>query len=104
MYCKECGKEINEKAIICPGCGCRNKRVLDTEKNKWVALLLWFFLGGLGAHKFYVKDNNAGVAYAACALFGWILVGIPYAVLAVLLVIDLVHILQGNLSGVELTD
>ena len=104
MYCKECGKEINEKAIICPGCGCKNKQCIDTERNKWIALALWFFLGGFGAHRFYVKDSNAGVGYAVCTLLGWVLLGIPYMVLAVLLVIDLVHIIQGELAGVELTD
>ena len=26
IKCKECGKEINEKAEICPHCGCRVKQ------------------------------------------------------------------------------
>lgn len=33
MYCKTCGKELNENAVICVGCGC----VVDQEKvNKIV--------------------------------------------------------------------
>ena len=32
-------------------------------KNKWVALLLCLFLGGLGAHKFYEGKVGMGVLY-----------------------------------------
>ena len=104
MYCKECGKEISEKAIICPGCGCKNRRYVDTDRNKWIALAFWFFLGALGGHKFYIRNNNAGVAYAACTLLGPLLFGIPNLVLCVLLILDLIHILQGRMDDVELTD
>lgn len=33
------------------------------QKNKTVALLLAFFLGGFGAHKFYLGRTTAGVLY-----------------------------------------
>ena len=32
---------------------------VSTEKNIGVAYLLWFFLGYLGAHRFYLGDNKA---------------------------------------------
>ena len=32
-------------------------------KNKTVAVLLTFFLGGFGIHKFYLGNNFAGVLY-----------------------------------------
>ena len=103
MYCKECGKEINDKAVVCPNCGCKTKGVsISTEKNKWVALLLWFFLGGLGGHRFYVGDASGGVAYVLCTCLGWILLGIPYIAMVIFLIIDLVAILQGKLKDVEL--
>lgn len=37
-------------------------------KNKTVAALLAFFLGGLGIHKFYLGENVAGILYL---LFFW---------------------------------
>jgi len=37
-------------------------------KNKGVAILLCFFLGGLGAHKFYLGQIGLGVLYL---LFFW---------------------------------
>ena len=37
-------------------------------KNKSVAAMLAFFLGGLGAHKFYLGENTTGVLYL---IFFW---------------------------------
>ena len=37
-------------------------------KNKWIAAVLAWFLGGFGIHKFYLGDNAAGVIYL---LFSW---------------------------------
>ncbi len=39
-------------------------------KNKWVALLLCFFFGFLGAHKFYEEKTGLGIVYLlTCGLF-----------------------------------
>ncbi|MEO0639466.1 MAG: TM2 domain-containing protein, partial [Bacteroidota bacterium] len=32
-------------------------------KSKTTAYLLWFFLGGLGIHKFYLGKAGAGILY-----------------------------------------
>lgn len=34
MFCKECGKEINEKAFVCPYCGCKIERQKEIEKSE----------------------------------------------------------------------
>lgn len=54
------------------------------SKNKWIAILLCLFLGGIGAHKFYEEKNGMGVLYL---LFCW--TGIPVC----LSVIDLIILL-----------
>ena len=40
-------------------------------RNRLVALILTFFAGGLGIHKFYLGENFAGVMYF---LFSWTLI------------------------------
>lgn len=35
----------------------------QTPKSRWVAILLAFFLGGLGVHKFYLKQTLWGILY-----------------------------------------
>ena len=89
-FCKECGEKIAKKAVICPHCGCQVEEMnqatneaphivinnanqntnqnaalhpIGTPKNKWVALLLCFFLGAIGAHKFYEGKIFMGILY-----------------------------------------
>lgn len=92
-FCKECGEKISAKAVICPKCGCQvediakenpqivinnsnqNQNINTAEtgkkKSKWVALLLWFFLGVLGGHKFYEGKVGMGILYIfTFGLFG----------------------------------
>lgn len=88
-FCPNCGKEVPENAVNCPACGKslaapsapqgapvivnvenKNNNVNNggyapfvSIKNKWVALLLCFFLGYIGAHKFYEGKIGMGVLY-----------------------------------------
>lgn len=67
-FCSECGNEVNERAEICVKCGCRLRqaRTYDESKSKVVAALLCLFLGGLGAHRFYLNDNAIALLQLAC--------------------------------------
>ena len=98
-FCKFCGAKIVEDAVICTACGRQveeiknntaqpnivinnentnvnqnanmNAAVMGRMKNKWVALLLCFFLGFLGAHKFYEGKVGFGILYLfTVGLFG----------------------------------
>ena len=64
-FCSNCGKEINPGAVICTSCGASVKTpTLNTygeQKSKLVAVLLAFFLGGIGIHDFYLGYNKYGV-------------------------------------------
>ena len=98
-FCKECGQKIAARAVICPHCGCQVEEVAQqaapqivvnntntnanvnavpagNAKNKWVTLLLWFFLGYVGGHKFYEGKIGMGIIYFLT--FG--LFGIGYAI------------------------
>ena len=87
MYCKNCGKQIDPKAVVCVHCGvgtqsgsnfcrnCGNPRQPETiicphcgtvketaQKSRLVAGLLGVLLGGFGAHNFYLGNNRRAVA------------------------------------------
>ncbi len=55
MYCKKCGKEINDNAVICPSCGCATdkyeqknfKNESDSLSAGWAVLGFLFPLIGL---------------------------------------------------------
>ncbi len=40
-------------------------------KDSGIAYLLWFFLGGLGVHQFYLGRAGFGVTYLVLSLLGW---------------------------------
>jgi len=104
-FCKHCGAKIPVQAVICTSCGGQvetlqrerseqpsvvinnantntnvnqnyNGRGHGREKNKWVAFLLCFFLGFIGAHKFYEGRVGMGILY----LFTGGLVGIGWLI------------------------
>ena len=76
-FCIECGEVILAKAEICTKCGVRQHApaapahplgVAPNGKSRVVAALLAFFLGGFGAHKFYLGSVGMGIVYL---LFFW---------------------------------
>lgn len=65
-FCSECGTIINIKAEICPNCGVRQLLIsqkIDFETdNKWlITLLLCWFLGVFGIHRFYNGHITVGI-------------------------------------------
>lgn len=68
-YCVGCAKQLHSSATTCPDCGARQGRGGHVgEKSKIAAALLAFFLGGFGAHKFYLGRVAAGFLYL---IFFW---------------------------------
>lgn len=67
MYCMHCGAEIHDEAVICPKCGCAVKNIrvvekLDESTKEWIiCLLLCFFLGAWGAHRFYTGKIGTAI-------------------------------------------
>lgn len=98
MYCRNCGKEMPENAVVCVECGvqtgtgtafCYNcgkettpEQVVCTncgvqlvtaaagtgDKSKLVAGLLGIFLGGFGVHRFYLGFTGIGIAQIAVTI------------------------------------
>ena len=66
-FCFACGQPVDTSAEICPKCGVRQKRA-TAQKSRMAADRLAFFLGGIGAHKFYLGRVGWGILYL---LFCW---------------------------------
>ena len=60
------------------------------EKNKWVAALLAFIVGGLGIHKFYLGKNRAGFIMLFVFLAGIILAAIPTIIVSIVAFVECV--------------
>ena len=65
IYCRACGASIHESATSCPNCGAAQQVY---TKSKVTAVLLCFFFGFIGIHRFYLGRPFSGVMYI---LFCW---------------------------------
>lgn len=63
---------------------------LSGDKNKIVAALLAFFLGGIGIHKFYLGKTTAGVIMLLCGTVGWITLGILPGIIWIIAFIEFI--------------
>lgn len=61
MYCKNCGQEIDDKAVICPKCGVQVaecKTSTDSDSSSFGYALLGFFIPIVGLILFLIwKDE-----------------------------------------------
>tara|TARA_Y100000590_G_scaffold397307_1_gene478758 strand:+ start:1433 stop:1729 length:297 start_codon:yes stop_codon:yes gene_type:complete len=63
MYCRECGNKIKDNAVVCIHCGIPTiTDHFDNDQKEWlVTLLLSFFVGYLGIHRFYTGHTAIGI-------------------------------------------
>lgn len=93
MFCTNCGAEIDDKAVVCVKCGVAVKPVVPSANggNEWAtALLLCFFLGWLGVHRFYTKNNDIAVAQLVLGILSCGVVSVVWAF------VDFILILSGS--------
>jgi len=67
MYCKNCGQQINDNAVVCPHCGCAQKPIQTVDDDGSIG---WGLLGCcipiVGLVLFLVwKDTKPNSAKAA---------------------------------------
>ena len=65
IYCRACGAQIHESATDCPNCGAKQQIY---TKSKVTAVLLCFFFGFIGIHRFYLGRPWSGIAYLIASL------------------------------------
>jgi hypothetical protein len=86
VYCQKCGAPMTPEDRFCRKCGCDATAPLwqaapaipvnASDKNRLVALLLCFFLGVFGAHRFYAGKIGTGILWL-CTL-GFLGLGMLY--------------------------
>jgi len=67
-FCLACGTVIHNSATSCPRCGASqgNRGIVlggSGSHSRTTAAILALFLGGLGAHKFYLGNIVLGIIY-----------------------------------------
>ena len=70
-YCQNCGEAIDKNLNVCPKCGAQQNEVFtesisqkttNSEGVRWlISLLLCWFLGAIGAHRFFVGKIGTGI-------------------------------------------
>lgn len=55
MNCKNCGNEVNKKAVICPNCGCKIKKPIFKKWWFWVIIVILVILIGFPSDE---NDNS----------------------------------------------
>lgn len=87
IYCKECGAKYSDKAMSCPKCGYTEG--VSNNKSIVAYVLLAFFIGCFGAHKFYIGKNGQGVAMLLMCTIGWLLI-IPGVIACIWAFVDFI--------------
>lgn len=104
MFCSNCGKEINDKAVVCIHCGCavNNNIQIDDKKDKsgLITLLLCLFLGNLGIHNFYVGRTGPAVTQLLCFTIGWFLF-VPPFISMIWVFVELILIICGEFKDAK---
>ena len=96
-YCTHCGKEIDEQADVCIGCGVKDKEEPrnGSAKSKIAAGLLGIFLGVFGVHNFYLGYTGKAVGQLLITILSC---GILSFVSAIWGLIEGILILAGNID------
>jgi TM2 domain-containing membrane protein YozV len=102
MYCRKCGKQIDDEAVICVHCGvATNPKVNKIEdplaKSKLVAGLLGILIGSFGIHNFYLGYTQKAIIQLLLTVLGWIVVVGP-VIAGIWGLIDGIMILTGKID------
>lgn len=63
--------KLSEKQLVI-----LNGELQRAKKSTLTAYLLWFFLGSLGVHKFYLGKTAWGIIYLLMTIIGWFTGGV----------------------------
>ncbi len=104
MFCKNCGAQIDDNAVVCTNCGVAVNdsfnNAMAGSKNKIVAGVLALFLGNLGVHNFYLGYTKKGLTQLLLSLLlSWTVVA-PLIVL-VWVIYEAIQIFLGKINDAD---
>lgn len=56
------------------------------KKSSGICYLLWFFLGGFGAHRFYLGRTRSAIAMLVISIVSWILIFVAIGALGFIVI------------------
>jgi TM2 domain-containing membrane protein YozV len=111
LFCMHCGNRVITAAVICPSCGAPTGNgtaslplagnINSNQKSRATYLLLAFFLGGLGAHNFYLGHNVSGLLKILLTFVGFCTFGITWLVAFIIVTIEMCTVRQDS-KGIQL--
>lgn len=109
-YCSNCGSVVMPNAVVCLKCGAAlgmqenaAAGVLSgVQKSRVAAGLLGIFLGGFGAHNFYLGYTGKATAQVLMSTLGIILPIVSCGVLGILVVVAIASGVWGFVEGIML--
>ena len=115
-FCSKCGAQIGEGYTFCTKCGARvvqaaGKDILLAKedispKSRLATTLLAFFLGSLGAHRFYIGKTGTAVTMLVLTVVGiitaFVVIGFVFlAVTGIWAFIDFIIAVAGSMKDNE---
>lgn len=99
-YCPHCGAEVNPEAVMCVACGTKfaEPEPEMSDKSKLAAGLLGIFLGAFGVHNFYLGNTGKAIAQLLLGTVGILACGIGPAVSSIWGLIEGIFILCDNIT------
>jgi TM2 domain-containing membrane protein YozV len=96
IYCRECGYKHSDKAKACPKCGYTSEETLVNKANKLtngksivVYLILAWFFGIVGGHRFYAGKTGSAIAMLLMSTVGFVLI-VPVIVSGIWALVDII--------------
>ncbi len=97
MYCRKCGKELDDEAVICPYCGCSTSGGKANDSKNMGYAVLGFFLPVVGFILWLMWKDEYPLRASSCGKGA--LVSVILSVVSSLLYVVVVFLIIGGVAA-----
>lgn len=97
MYCRKCGKEVDDEAVICPYCGCSTSGGKANDSKSMGYAVLGFFLPVVGFILWLVWKDEYPLRASSCGKGA--LVSVIISVVSSFLYVVVVFLIIGGVAA-----